>query len=422
MSAFRAAHTWDQIISMDGGSGLDGLVHALDYGLPDAAAAPLVFDHQHQHHTGLWKTAEHPPASVHLLKQDHVHAQLQHRVVVPFTDHEQLRHFYLQQQQQQQQQHPYHRAPVVASRQQRSHKRKADVCTVSSPHQNLGQASTSSSEAVLYSQAPSTTSPPAPTTHVGRWTTKEHELFLEGLKLYGRSWKKISTLVVTRTLVQIRTHAQKYLQKQSRAAQKLAAAAADPPASACSSPSSSVSRDRSISSTSTNSDLSLLDIRAGIGSWGMMPPPNDETLQPVAFPSSVSTSLLLRSATSCQPQHSMSASSSSSSPTTIAPLFSPSTASIVSSFKLDQLLQDEPSGGCDDGGLLESIATEPKLVERVVKPEPVHSVDEKQLQRTFPPVLDGRELLHAFDDDLYPGATATNAPRMETYGGYCDWM
>lgn len=63
-------------------------------------------------------------------------------------------------------------------------------------------------------------------THIGRWTKKEHELFLEGLKLYGKSWKKISSLVVTRTLVQIRTHAQKFLQKQAKYAQKAAVAAA----------------------------------------------------------------------------------------------------------------------------------------------------------------------------------------------------
>lgn len=61
---------------------------------------------------------------------------------------------------------------------------------------------------------------PPPATQVGRWTKKEHELFLEGLRLYGKSWKKISSLVNTRTLVQIRTHAQKYLQKQTKAAQK----------------------------------------------------------------------------------------------------------------------------------------------------------------------------------------------------------
>ncbi|GMF41884.1 unnamed protein product [Phytophthora fragariaefolia] len=63
-------------------------------------------------------------------------------------------------------------------------------------------------------------------TQVGRWTKREHELFLEGLQRFGKSWKKISSLVHTRTLVQIRTHAQKYLQKQSRAAIKADAKAA----------------------------------------------------------------------------------------------------------------------------------------------------------------------------------------------------
>ncbi|RLN57936.1 hypothetical protein BBJ28_00002599 [Nothophytophthora sp. Chile5] len=63
-------------------------------------------------------------------------------------------------------------------------------------------------------------------TQVGRWTKKEHELFLEGLQRFGKSWKKISSLVLSRTLVQIRTHAQKYLQKQSRAALKADAKAA----------------------------------------------------------------------------------------------------------------------------------------------------------------------------------------------------
>ncbi|KAG7378120.1 hypothetical protein PHYPSEUDO_010544 [Phytophthora pseudosyringae] len=66
---------------------------------------------------------------------------------------------------------------------------------------------------------------------VGRWTKREHELFLEGLQRFGKSWKKISSLVHTRTLVQIRTHAQKYLQKQSRAAIKADARAADAAAS-----------------------------------------------------------------------------------------------------------------------------------------------------------------------------------------------
>jgi SHAQKYF class myb-like DNA-binding protein len=51
----------------------------------------------------------------------------------------------------------------------------------------------------------------------GRWTTEEHLLFLKGLELYGKSWKKISEIVRTRTVVQIRTHAQKYLIKLDKA-------------------------------------------------------------------------------------------------------------------------------------------------------------------------------------------------------------
>jgi SHAQKYF class myb-like DNA-binding protein len=47
----------------------------------------------------------------------------------------------------------------------------------------------------------------------GRWTSEEHTLFLQGLQLYNKQWKQIAELVKTRTVVQIRTHAQKYFQK-----------------------------------------------------------------------------------------------------------------------------------------------------------------------------------------------------------------
>eukprot|EP00605_Chrysophyceae_sp_TOSAG23-4_P001803 GSChrysophyteH1.ASY1.ANO1.1993.1 assembled CDS len=49
--------------------------------------------------------------------------------------------------------------------------------------------------------------------HTGRWTRKEHELFLDALKKYGKEWKKVASAVKTRTVVQTRTHAQKYFQK-----------------------------------------------------------------------------------------------------------------------------------------------------------------------------------------------------------------
>ena len=72
----------------------------------------------------------------------------------------------------------------------------------------------------------------------GRWTVEEHDAFVQGLKLYGREWKKVSSLVSigfhryrlvvtgltivllsqipSRTVVQIRTHAQKYFQKLAK--------------------------------------------------------------------------------------------------------------------------------------------------------------------------------------------------------------
>ena len=51
---------------------------------------------------------------------------------------------------------------------------------------------------------------------VGRWTEEEHEIFLEGLQMHGKQWKTIATMIGTRTVVQVRTHAQKYFQKLER--------------------------------------------------------------------------------------------------------------------------------------------------------------------------------------------------------------
>ncbi|CAN0096335.1 unnamed protein product [Scytosiphon promiscuus] len=55
--------------------------------------------------------------------------------------------------------------------------------------------------------------------NTGRWTYDEHRLFLRGLELHGKGWKKIASLIKTRTVVQIRTHAQKYFQKIAKAKQ-----------------------------------------------------------------------------------------------------------------------------------------------------------------------------------------------------------
>jgi len=53
-------------------------------------------------------------------------------------------------------------------------------------------------------------------TFSGRWTEEEHQLFLNGLEMYGREWKKIAGIIPTRTVVQIRTHAQKYFQRLTK--------------------------------------------------------------------------------------------------------------------------------------------------------------------------------------------------------------
>jgi SHAQKYF class myb-like DNA-binding protein len=54
---------------------------------------------------------------------------------------------------------------------------------------------------------------------VGRWTDQEHDVFLEGLTKYGKQWKTIATSIGTRTVVQVRTHAQKYFQKMEKSKQ-----------------------------------------------------------------------------------------------------------------------------------------------------------------------------------------------------------
>lgn len=53
--------------------------------------------------------------------------------------------------------------------------------------------------------------------HTGRWTREEHAAFLSALKMHGKEWKKVAAKVKTRTVVQTRTHAQKYFQKLQKA-------------------------------------------------------------------------------------------------------------------------------------------------------------------------------------------------------------
>ena len=51
------------------------------------------------------------------------------------------------------------------------------------------------------------------TPNSGRWTLKEHILFLQALDKYGVKWKKFKTMIKTRTASQIRSHCQKFFKK-----------------------------------------------------------------------------------------------------------------------------------------------------------------------------------------------------------------
>lgn len=43
----------------------------------------------------------------------------------------------------------------------------------------------------------------------GRWSKSEHERFVKGLDKFGKNWVEVQKLVKTRTLTQVRSHAQK---------------------------------------------------------------------------------------------------------------------------------------------------------------------------------------------------------------------
>eukprot|EP01031_Cornospumella_fuschlensis_P030688 gene30688-37082_t len=50
----------------------------------------------------------------------------------------------------------------------------------------------------------------------GRWSAEEHRLFIEAVNQFGREWDKVQSVVKTRSLAQVRSHAQKYFLKLSR--------------------------------------------------------------------------------------------------------------------------------------------------------------------------------------------------------------
>ncbi|RYG97397.1 hypothetical protein EON65_52930 [archaeon] len=55
-----------------------------------------------------------------------------------------------------------------------------------------------------------------PESNQGRWSAEEHRLFIEAVNQFGREWDKVQSVVKTRSLAQVRSHAQKYFLKLSR--------------------------------------------------------------------------------------------------------------------------------------------------------------------------------------------------------------
>lgn len=50
--------------------------------------------------------------------------------------------------------------------------------------------------------------------NVGKWTKEEHTRFMNAFNTHGKNWKKIQECVATRSITQVRSHAQKCLPNQ----------------------------------------------------------------------------------------------------------------------------------------------------------------------------------------------------------------
>eukprot|EP00188_Purpureofilum_apyrenoidigerum_P003232 Plantae.Rhodophyta-Purpureofilum_apyrenoidigerum.ctg33306.p1 GENE.Plantae.Rhodophyta-Purpureofilum_apyrenoidigerum.ctg33306~~Plantae.Rhodophyta-Purpureofilum_apyrenoidigerum.ctg33306.p1 ORF type:complete len:254 (-),score=49.62 Plantae.Rhodophyta-Purpureofilum_apyrenoidigerum.ctg33306:270-1031(-) len=67
-----------------------------------------------------------------------------------------------------------------------------------------------------------------------KWSPEEHKRFLEALNMYGRDWMKITQHVVSKSRVQVRSHAQKHFLKMEKL-QKQSGKGSAPPKSSSSS-------------------------------------------------------------------------------------------------------------------------------------------------------------------------------------------
>ena len=94
---------------------------------------------------------------------------------------------------------------------------KSNVVLVSSPQQKplaVDSVSQSCSRTPPSKQKPRKKS--KDDSSCGRWTAEEHREFLRGLQIHGREWKKVATLIPSRSSAQVRSHAQKYFVRLQR--------------------------------------------------------------------------------------------------------------------------------------------------------------------------------------------------------------
>mgnify|MGYP003571359422 CR=1 FL=1 len=52
--------------------------------------------------------------------------------------------------------------------------------------------------------------------NTGRWTNEEHEKFIEGILKYGNEWKRVQSIIKTRSSTQARSHAQKFFLRMKK--------------------------------------------------------------------------------------------------------------------------------------------------------------------------------------------------------------
>ena len=50
----------------------------------------------------------------------------------------------------------------------------------------------------------------------GRWNNEEHQKFIEGILKYGNEWKKVQSIIKTRSSTQARSHAQKFFLRMKK--------------------------------------------------------------------------------------------------------------------------------------------------------------------------------------------------------------